>query len=146
MIGKIVDDAVMDTQIQTSPASGSARNQQDDVHNRQQLSLQRMAARTEKSTFKDEVSEPKADAPQPLDLQVHQSVLETKALDTQLLLSQMLMASALYWPQLAMTSARQDMAASSVRHPQRIENALASYRAISSVTETESGAGLAATA
>ncbi|MCX7204484.1 MAG: hypothetical protein NT086_00600 [Proteobacteria bacterium] len=133
----------MNTQTQTSSESWSVRNQQDDVHNRQQQLLVGMAARAEKASFKDEISAAKVDVVLPLDLQVHRSIAESKVLDAQLIVSQMLMASALYWPQFAMSAARQDLAPS-VRPPPRVENALASYRAISSVTKT--GASLAATA
>ncbi len=133
----------MDTQIQTSSESWSVRNQQDDVHNRQQQLLARVAARAEKASFKDEISAAKVDIALPLDSQVHRSIAESKVLDAQLIVSQMLMASALYWPQFAMSAARQDLAPS-VRPPPRVENALANYRAI--VTKTESGASLAANA
>jgi hypothetical protein len=145
LIRKIVDDAAMDSQIETSARDWSARNQQDAVHNKLQQSLQRVAARAEKTSFKEEISVAQWDIALPLDAQVQRSIAESKGLDTQLILSQMLMASALYWPQLAMSQARQD-AASSARPPPRVENALASYRAISSASDTESGAGLAATA
>lgn len=136
----------MDSQIEISAVDWSARNQLDAVHNKQQQMLQRVAARDEKATFTDVMNTAAAqEVLLPQESQLQRSMAENKALGTQLLLSQMLMASALYWPQLAMNSARQDLA-SPARPPPRVENALASYRAISSVTETESGAGLAATA
>jgi hypothetical protein len=145
LIRKIVDDMAMDTQVQASSESWSVHNQQDDVYNRQQQLLVRVAARVEKASFKDEISAEKVDIALPLDSQVHRSITESKVLDAQLIVSQMLMASALYWPQFAMSAARQDMPPTA-RLPPRVENALANYRAISSVTKTESGAGLAATA
>ncbi|AMC33299.1 hypothetical protein [Janthinobacterium sp. B9-8] len=134
----------MDAQIESLSADWSARNQLDAVHNKQQQSLQSVAARDERDLFTDAINTvQKVDIVVPQELQ--RSMADDKALGTQLLLSQMLMASALYWPQLAMTVAKQDIS-SSARPPPRIENALASYRAISSVTETEAGSGLAATA
>ncbi|MFC7420377.1 hypothetical protein ACFQNF_10895 [Iodobacter arcticus] len=135
----------MDAQIESLSADWSARNQLDAAHNKQQ-SLQRAAAHNERVSFTGvmNTAAQKADAFLSQD-QLQHSMVAHKDLGTQLLLSQMLMASALYWPQLAMTAAKQDTG-SSARPPPRIENALASYRAISSVTRMESGAGLAATA
>jgi hypothetical protein len=67
---------------------------------------------------------------------------QSRALDSQLLMSQLWLAAALYFPQ-SMPPARQDTAS---RQPQRIEMALARYQAVASSGEAEPGASLAATA
>lgn len=67
---------------------------------------------------------------------------QSRAQDSQLLMSQLWLAAVLYMPQ-AMPPVRQDM---SNRQPQRIEMALARYQAVASPGEAEPGASLAATA
>jgi hypothetical protein len=137
----------MDTQIETLSVDWSARNQLDAAHNKRQQWRQKRAEHLEKATFTVAINTAaqKVDVSLPQEKRLPPLGVDSKALATQLLFSQMLMASALYWPQFAMSVAKQDMA-SSTRPPARVENALASYRAISSVSETESGASLAATA
>ncbi|AZN36685.1 hypothetical protein [Iodobacter ciconiae] len=131
----------MDTQ--TTSAQWSARNQLDVAHNREQQSLRRLVVYAGKSFTDDVVGVAVHKAGLSQDEVLYLSLSDGKVPGIQLLLSQMLMASALHWPQLS--AAKPDTAAHARPAP-RVENALASYLAIAAVGEAESEAGLAATA
>lgn len=71
-----------------------------------------------------------------------QAAEQSRIQDSQLRMSQLWLAAALYFPQAA-PPPRQDL---SNRQPQRIEMALARYQAVASSGEAETGASMAATA
>ncbi|MDW5415202.1 hypothetical protein R6242_01280 [Iodobacter sp. CM08] len=135
----------MDAQIQISAPARSPRNQLDVAHHKQQFRLQSMAARVEAENEVQQLTQRSfqvASAPIRLDEQARNTTA-SQSLENQLMMSQIWMAPAIYGTQLALI--KQDLPFNP-KQTLRIENALASYKAISSVGDTEPGAGLATTA